>query len=61
MTYLYELGAMRWKKYTGNGDVRTTRSPAGWETFAALLDYNPITGRQLKRSCWWIRETFTGV
>lgn len=59
-TYTYKVGAKRAKKYTGNGDVRGYRAPKGWEARADLTDCNPITGRQLKRSEWWIIETYTG-
>lgn len=60
MSYLYEPGAVRWKKYTGTGDVRGYRAPKGWTTFTDLTDIHPITGKQLKRAAWWIRETYKG-
>lgn len=57
--YYYESG-VRWFRWTGPGDVRSYRPPKGWEAFADLVDQHPITGKELRESQWWIRETFTG-
>lgn len=60
MAYLYEPGATRWKKYTGSSDIRGYQAPRYWQSHTELTDIHPVTGRQLKRSQWWIRETYTG-
>jgi hypothetical protein len=59
-TYLYNVGTVRWRRYTGEGDVRAYRAPKGWDAFADLRDTHPITGAQMPRSQWWIREKYTG-
>lgn len=59
-TWSYELGAVRWRKHTGNGDVRATRAPKGWDIEATILDEHPVTGQPLKNPGWWIKETYTG-
>ena len=59
-TWNYELGATRWRKHTGNHDVRATRAPKGWDIEAMTLDEHPVTGKPLKQAQWWIKETFTG-
>ena len=56
----YEIGAVRWKRFNGHGDVRLFRSPKGWETFAEVLNYHPTTDRKLPCAQWWVRETFVG-
>ncbi len=60
MAWLYEPGAIRWKRHTAGYDVRAHRAPKGWVAEAGVLEYHPITGRRLNRSQWWIRETFIG-
>lgn len=62
MTYIYEPGTVRWRKFTGSGDVRGYRAARGWDVEAMLLDNHPITGQPLKpnaNSQWWIKETYT--
>ena len=58
--WIYEPGAVRWRKHTGNHDVRSTRAPKGWDVEAMILDEHPVTGKPLKQAQWWIKETFTG-
>lgn len=58
--YYYKPGTVRWLRHTRGDDVRLHRAPKGWSAFADLLDEHPITGKQLKRAQWWIRETFEG-
>lgn len=55
--YQYENASARWFRWTKNDDVRAHRPARGWEAFAWLLDVHPVTGRQLKSSQWFIRET----
>lgn len=59
MTYCYEPGTVRWKRWTG-GDPRAYRPNKGWEARADVLDYHPITDAHFKQAQWWIRETFRG-
>lgn len=61
MTNYYERGAVRWKRFTGDGDVRCYRPAKGWSARAEQLDLHPITERELERSQWWIRETYEGI
>ena len=58
-TYHYEPGAVRWRRCQ-DMDPRGYRCAKGWEAFAEILDFHPITGRALKSGQWWIKETFTG-
>jgi len=51
---------VRWRKHTGNHDVRATCAPKGWDTEAMILDEHPVTGQPLKNPGWWIKETYTG-
>lgn len=62
MTYLYEVGAVRWKRHLSkNGDPRCHRAPKGWEASADVRYYHPTTGRPLRGDGqWWIREMFVG-
>ena len=59
MSYLYVSGK-RWKKWTGDGDVRAYRAPKGWEATAFLCDAHPLTGKKFRSSQWWIYERFVG-
>ena len=59
MTYLYEIGAIRWRR-NPPGDPRGYRPDKGWEAQADMLDYHPTTGKPLKSAQWWIREIYTG-
>ncbi len=59
MTYHYIVGAIRWRRHT-SGDPRGYRAAKGWDVEAMLLDYHPITGKNLKQSQWWIREEYRG-
>lgn len=59
MAYIYTSGN-RWKKWNGDGDVRAYRAPKGWEAYAELCDYHPVTGKKLRVPQWWIRERFVG-
>lgn len=61
MSYHYVYGALRWKRYTGTGDVRGYRPAKGWDATAHQLDHHPITDRPLKKSQWWICEKFRGI
>jgi hypothetical protein len=58
--YHYKAGSVRWFRHDGDHDVRSHRSPNGWDAHADLIDHHPITGKPLRRSEWWIRETFSG-
>lgn len=63
--YVLTVGDIRWHRYTGKGDVRSYRAPRGWQAFAELIDYHPITGKKLggtklPQSQWWIREEYWG-
>ena len=58
--WIYKPGAVRWRKHTGNHDVRATRAPKGWDIEAMILDEHPVTGQPLKNPGWWIKETYTG-
>lgn len=60
MSYHYQPGAKRWKRYTGSADVRMYRPSKGWSAIAYVTDTHPATGRPLRTSQWWIRETYTG-
>lgn len=60
MSYVYEPGAIRWKRHTGDRDVRATRPPAGWWRQAMLIDRHPVTGRPFKFSQWWLRDVYEG-
>lgn len=61
MTICYEPGTTRWRKHTGNFDIRAFRPAKGWCAFAHLLDCHPITGRSFRNgSQWWLQETFEG-
>lgn len=60
MKYQYEVGAVRWFRYDGEHDVRAHRPPKGWDAHADLIDRHPISGKPLRRSEWWIRETYSG-
>lgn len=55
-TLFYEAGTVRWRKHAGNKDVRAC-GLRGWDVEAMLIEFHPITGRQLARSQWWLRET----
>ena len=59
-TYLYEKGAVRWRK-NPPGDPRGYRPAKGWDAEAVLIDYHPLTGRPFRVSTWWIRETYNGA
>jgi hypothetical protein len=59
MTYFYELGAVRWKRFTGTGDVRCYHAPRGWQAEAFTPENHPITGKSIPYQ-WWIKETYTG-
>lgn len=58
--YHYEPGAVRWFRWTKDGDVRGHCPPEGWEAMAEQRDTHPITGFPLKHAEWWMRETFVG-
>lgn len=60
MKYFYLPGATRWKRFTGNDDVRCYRASKGWEAFAFLLDEHPVKDVTFAHAQWWIRETYTG-
>ena len=60
MSYFYTIGSMRWKRFTGDGDVRAYRAKKGWWVTAHMLDYHPTTDRHLPTSQWWICETYYG-
>ena len=60
MTYHYEPGAVRWKRHTGNRDVRSCAPPKGWEREAHMLEEHPVTGRPFRRVQGWFRDTYTG-
>lgn len=62
MAYLYEIGAVRWKRWTGDGDVRCYRARKGWGNVTADLYWDhPTTGRPFRNGGqWWIREMFVG-
>lgn len=60
MSYCYEVGAVRWKRHDGNGDVRSSKVPAGWSASASILDDHPVTGKPLKYPQWWLRFEFDG-
>jgi hypothetical protein len=60
MKYFYKEGAVRWFRFTGDGDVRLHRPPRGWKAFADLVEYHPTTGKALPASQWWVRETYEG-
>lgn len=59
MTYHYVDGAVRWKRFTGPGDVRRYRAHRGWIAQAWMLDEHPITRKPFKQAQWWICETFS--
>ena len=61
MRYHYEPGTVRWFRHEGTHDVRAHRPADGWEAQADRVDYHPVTGRPLRRSEWWIRETYSGM
>ena len=54
--YHYENGSVRWRKYSGKGDIRAYRPPKGWCASADLIEYHPITGEFLGRYHRWIKE-----
>lgn len=56
----YEQGAVRWRRHLGDGDVRGYRAKSGWSVQAHLVDFHPISAKQLPRSEWWIREQYVG-
>lgn len=58
--YLYEVGAVRWRRHDGRGDVRSRKRAKGWYVTADLIDRHPITGKALKMSQWWYREEYLG-
>lgn len=58
--YIYRRGAERWRRFNGQGDVRSYQAPKGWSAFAHLVDEHPVTGKPLKAAQWWIREVFRG-
>ena len=60
MTYFYEIGAMRWKRFDSDSDVRYYRPNKGWRATAQMLDYHPTTDRHLPAAQWWICETYYG-
>lgn len=60
MTWNYEPGSVRWKRWTSDRDVRLHRPPNGWEAQALVIDTHPITDKVLPRAQWWIRETYVG-
>ena len=50
---LHRIDEIQCAKGYGVGEIRLfTRK--GWETFAELLDYNPITMKRIRLSQWWI-------
>ena len=57
---IYEYGAVRWKRWTRDADIRSYRPPKNWVATAHLLDYHPCTGKTAKKSRWWIREKYIG-
>jgi hypothetical protein len=57
--YLYEIGAVRWKRLA-SGDPRSYRPNKGWEATAHFWDSHPMTGRTLRKAQWWIREEYVG-
>ncbi|CCH11460.1 hypothetical protein ABR147_000389 [Pseudomonas aeruginosa] len=57
MAAIYAPGAVRARRWHGEGDVRGYRPPSGWSARADLTDIHPITGRALPRAMWWIIET----
>lgn len=59
MAYIYTSGT-RWRKFTGEGDVRDYRAPKGWEARAELCDWHPLTGKKFRTAQWWICERFVG-
>lgn len=61
MAWAYEVGAVRWRRYTGILDVRLYRPAKGWSAYLLQLDCHPITGKMFKTAPqWWIKETYTG-
>lgn len=56
----YAIGACRVRPWRGSGDVRGYRPARGWRAIAELIDTDPITGKSLRQSQWWIFETFVG-
>lgn len=60
MPYIYTRGCVRWKRFTGDYDVRLYRAPRGWKVEAEILDEHPVTGKQFVRGQWWIKETYVG-
>lgn len=60
MSYHYEVGAVRWKRWLQQGDPRAYQSRKGWSAQAMVIDEHPITSRPLKQSQWWIREEYEG-
>ena len=57
MVATYAPGAVRVRRWHGDGDVRGHRPPRGWTARADLTDIHPITGRTLPRAVWWLIET----
>lgn len=50
---LNKLFAVRVREHDYDDDVRNV-SVKGWYTVADLMDYNPITGKKLQSSKWFI-------
>lgn len=57
MSYQYDKGTVRWRRYSGPGDVRSYCASRGLTAQAVLVDIHPITSMYLGRSEWWIKET----
>lgn len=60
MAYHYEPGAKRWKRHTGNGDVRCQAPAKGWVRRAYQLEAHPVTYKPLRQVQWWFLDTYTG-
>jgi hypothetical protein len=58
--YTYSVGSKRAKRWHGKFDVRLYRPQRGWRAEAVLVDLHPITYQPLKRSIWFIVETYEG-
>jgi hypothetical protein len=47
------IRAIKAAKWHGEYDVRAFRL-RGWELMADYTEYNPVSGKKLKQSEWWV-------
>jgi hypothetical protein len=47
------ITAVKVSRYVGDGDIRCFKLK-GWVTFADFVEYNPISGKRMNHSEWWV-------